>query len=146
MARRGACAAITTSRHYRGQEAVTRILLVDGHADYRRQLHALLVAEPGLEVVGEATALRLVEELEPDVVLMEVVMPEPGGFEATRRILAARPEVRLIALSLHCDPAFVRGMFAAGASRIARRTAPSASCSARFAPRSKGAPRGDECT
>jgi len=97
-----------------------RIFLVDDHASYRKRLGALLDDEPGLEVVGEApdgeTAIQRVPENEPDVVLMDVEMPGLGGVEATRQIMAALPDLRVIALSLHRDKRFVEAMFDAGAS------------------------------
>jgi len=95
-----------------------RIFLADDHAPYRKRLGSFLDDEPDLEVVGQApdgeTALRRVLESEPDIVLMDVVMPGLGGVEATRQIKAALPNLRVIALSLHRDRSFVDAMLDAG--------------------------------
>jgi DNA-binding NarL/FixJ family response regulator len=98
----------------------TRLLLTDDHEAFRRHLRELLETEPGMSVTGEAgdglTALRLVDELNPDVVLMDVKMPTLGGIDVTRRIVSSHPAMKIIALSLHGDPAYVQAMLAAGAS------------------------------
>lgn len=97
-----------------------RILLADDHKILREGLIALLERQPGLKVVGEAengrSALRLAKELSPDVVIMDISMPDLNGIEATRQILTEVPGAKVIALSMHCDRHFVRGMLKAGAS------------------------------
>ncbi len=80
-----------------------RILIVDDHAIVRKGLRALLVTEPGLEVVAEAEngqqAIAEARRLSPDVVLMDLVMPGTDGLEATRHIRAEQPEVRILVLT-----------------------------------------------
>ncbi len=97
-----------------------RILLADDHKILREGLIALLERQPGLKVVGEAengrSALRLAKELSPDVVIMDISMPDLNGIEATRQIVTEVPGAKVIALSMHCDRHFVRGMLKAGAS------------------------------
>ena len=97
-----------------------RIILADDHKIMREGIHALLENEPGIEVVGEAeggeNAVRLAREYKPDVVIMDITMPDLNGIEATRRILADMPEVKIIALSMHADRRFVREMLDAGAA------------------------------
>lgn len=96
-----------------------KILIVDDHAIMRDGLRAILAREPDLEVVGEAhdgrEAVEQALSLAPDIVLMDISMPGLNGVEATRRIREARASARVIGLSMHADPSYVRAMFAAGA-------------------------------
>ena len=82
-----------------------RVLVADDHPVLRRGLVDLLRDVPEIEVVGAAAdgqqAVELAMQLKPDVVLMDVTMPRMDGIEATRRIVAALPGVRIIALSMH---------------------------------------------
>jgi len=97
----------------------TRIVLADDHALMRQSLRAILVRQPDLQVVAEAedglVALQRIQELVPDIVIMDVVMPRLHGLEATRQIVASHPAVKVIALSIHADTRFVEGMLRAGA-------------------------------
>lgn len=106
-----------------------RVLLVDDHAVVRAGLHMLLSADSELEIVGEAEngaeALRLVQALNPDVVLMDISMPDMNGIEATRRIKAQSPNVAVLALTMHEDDQYFFEMLAAGASGyVPKRAAP----------------------
>jgi DNA-binding NarL/FixJ family response regulator len=95
-----------------------RILIADDHQIFRQGLKALLEKEPDLQVVAEAenglNTLRLARELIPQVIIMDVNMPDLNGIEATRQILAELPEAIIIGLSMHSDHRFVMGMFQAG--------------------------------
>ncbi|QEH33429.1 Oxygen regulatory protein NreC [Aquisphaera giovannonii] len=97
-----------------------RVVLADDHAVVREGLKALIDAQPDLEVVGEAadgeTACRKAEELRPDVLVMDVSMPRMSGVEATERLRQSRPELRILALTLHEDKGHLRRMLQAGAS------------------------------
>ncbi|RMG35972.1 MAG: DNA-binding response regulator [Planctomycetota bacterium] len=97
-----------------------RILLADDHKILREGLRVLLESQNGLQIVGEADngriAVRLAVELKPDVVIMDVGMPELNGIDATRQIVRECPQTRVIALSMHSDGQFVSGMLRAGAS------------------------------
>ncbi len=97
----------------------TRVLLADDHRIVLDGLRMVLERLPGLEVAGTAgdgeEAVRLARRLGPDIVILDIVMPRLNGIEATRQILAERPETRVIALSMHADRRYVREMLAAGA-------------------------------
>jgi len=95
-----------------------KVLLVDDHKMMRDGLRAVLEKE-GIEVVGEAAtgheALALARRLKPDVVVMDISMPELNGIDATRRIVADAPGTKVIGLSMNSDRRYVIAMFAAGA-------------------------------
>jgi two-component system, NarL family, response regulator NreC len=97
----------------------TRILLADDHSVVRSGFRALLSAQPDLEVVGEAKdgrdAVEQTIALNPDVVVMDVTMPNLNGIEATRRVAQEAPRVRVLALSMHKDAVYVREILRAGA-------------------------------
>src|SRR5215471_498019 len=97
----------------------TRILLCDDHAVVRQGFKALLGAQADMEVVGEAAngreAVELAEQLRPDIIVMDVAMPELNGIEATRRLVAANTHTKVIALSMHKDSVYVREILRAGA-------------------------------
>ncbi len=98
---------------------MTRVLLVDDQTLIRQGIRVLLMTEPGLEVVGEAAngrqALELVEQLHPEVVLMDVRMPELDGVAATREITARHPEIGVIILTTFDDEAYIFEGLRAGA-------------------------------
>lgn len=98
----------------------SRVLIADDHRIFRQGLRALLEKEPDIEVVGEAEngvrAVELARKLSPDVVIMDVTMPDLNGIEAARRIRASCSETCVIGLSIHSDKRFVAGMLDAGAS------------------------------
>lgn len=95
------------------------VLLVDDHALVRRGFRRLLEDDPSLQVVGEASsgeeAVTRSQELRPDVIVMDSAMPGMGGIGATRAILAAMPEARILMLSMHSEETLVRQALAAGA-------------------------------
>ncbi|MGE0385481.1 MAG: response regulator [Gammaproteobacteria bacterium] len=95
------------------------VLIVDDHEILRAGLRALLESQR-VSVVGEAddgrSAIRLAKQLNPELVIMDIGMPEMNGVDATRRILAAAPRTKVLALSMHADRRFVTQMLDAGAS------------------------------
>jgi two-component system response regulator NreC len=97
-----------------------RVLIVDDHAVVRSGLRHVLESEVGIEVVGEAAdarhALFEARARQPDVVLMDVVMPGTSGIEAIPGVLREAPETRVLVLSMQDDPRYVREAFAAGAT------------------------------
>lgn len=96
-----------------------RILLVDDHTMVREALRTVLEQDKDLKVVGEAgngeEALRLMQELAPDVVVMDVALPGQSGIETTRRLLAKHPKVKVLALSTYLDRRIVQQMLDVGA-------------------------------
>ena len=96
-----------------------RILLADDHAVVRQGFKMILGAQSDMEIVAEAgngrEAVESAEKLRPDVVVMDVAMPELNGIEATRRITDASPHTRVLALSMHKDTVYVREILRAGA-------------------------------
>jgi two-component system response regulator NreC len=96
------------------------IVVADDHQIVRQGLRTLLAAEPDMEVVAEADngrqTLQLVKDLSPQVVIMDISMPDLNGIEATRQLLAEFPGIKVIALSMHSDSLFVFNMLKAGAS------------------------------
>ncbi|HSC48703.1 MAG TPA: response regulator transcription factor [Gaiellaceae bacterium] len=98
----------------------TRVLIVDDHAVVRSGLRLVLEAEDDLEAVGEAgTAREAIFEArstKPDVILLDVVMPEQSGLDAIPTLLHENPDAKILVLSMQDDPQYVREAFAAGAS------------------------------
>src|ERR1700751_1882258 len=96
-----------------------RILLADDHAVVRQGFKMILAAQPDMEIVGEAgngrEAVELAGQLRPDIVVMDVAMPELNGIEATRRLASSTPHTRVVALSMHKDSVYVREILRAGA-------------------------------
>lgn len=96
------------------------LLLVDDNEAFRASIRTLLDPKPDLTVLGEAadgpTAIRRIRELTPDVVIMDVVMPNQSGIKTTRQIVATYPAVKVLALSMYADKRFVAAMRTAGAS------------------------------
>ncbi|TFH50304.1 MAG: response regulator transcription factor [Lysobacterales bacterium] len=99
---------------------MTTVLLADDHKILRQGLRTLLEQEEDIEIVGEADngrlSVKLAGELAPDVVIMDVAMPDLNGIDATRRIMETEPRTRVLALSMHSDGRYVKGMLQAGAS------------------------------
>lgn len=97
-----------------------RVLIADDHAILRAGLRMLIEAQPDMTVVAEAEngneAIRLALEISPAVVILDVTMPEKGGLYAIRDILKNDPSTRILLLTMHEEPAFLRTALAAGAS------------------------------
>jgi DNA-binding NarL/FixJ family response regulator len=98
----------------------TKILLADDHKIMRAGLRSILEKQPDMEILGEAqnglVALQLAKKLRPDLIIMDISMPDLNGIEATSRILAELSGLRVLALSMHSDRGFLIKMLKAGAS------------------------------
>jgi two-component system response regulator NreC len=97
-----------------------RVFLADDHLLLREGIRSLLSKVPDIEVIGEAgdgkEAVEKVEQLLPDVVLMDITMPELGGLEATQRIKQKNPQVKVLILTIHETSQYLAGMLNVGAS------------------------------
>jgi DNA-binding NarL/FixJ family response regulator len=97
-----------------------RILLADDHKVMREGLRMVLAREPNMEVVGEANngaeAISLTEQLRPDIVVMDVSMPEINGLKATEALAASSPETKILILTRHGDASYVQRLLQAGAN------------------------------
>lgn len=97
-----------------------RIVIADDHKIVRNGLRSLIEKELDIEVIAEAdngrAMVRIALELVPDVVIMDIAMPELNGIEATRHVIAALPGTKVIALSMHAEKRYVMEMLKAGAS------------------------------
>jgi DNA-binding NarL/FixJ family response regulator len=97
-----------------------KVLLVDDHEIMREGMGALLRKYSEFEVVGQASdgrqALEMTEKLKPDIVIMDVGMPNLNGIDATRQLLSVHPDLKIMALSMHSDGSVVAKMIRAGAA------------------------------
>lgn len=97
-----------------------KIVLADDHTILRQSLTKSFKEEKDIEIVGQArdgrSALDLVKELQPDMVVMDIEMPDLNGLEATRKIVKDFPQVKVLGLSMHSNDKYIREMFRAGAS------------------------------
>jgi len=97
-----------------------QVLLVEDHTIVRKGLRSLLDGEAGIEVTGEAQdgreAIERVQQLHPDVVVMDIAMPTLNGLEATRQIKKRFPEVKVVALTMHANEEYISQILRAGAS------------------------------
>jgi two-component system response regulator NreC len=105
-----------------------RVLLADDHAVLREGLALLIDAQPDMQVVGQARggreAVRMAEQMQPDVAVLDVSMPDLGGAETAEQIRVGCPKVHTIALTRHADLGYLRRMLRAGASGyVLKRTA-----------------------
>jgi NarL family two-component system response regulator LiaR len=110
------------------QTVPIRVLVVDDHDLFRTGLASLLSSQPDIEVVAQAsggrTGVRLADELRPDVVLMDLRMPDVAGPDATRQILALHPETRVLVLTVASDRADVESALKAGATGFMAKDTP----------------------
>ncbi|MBF0226425.1 MAG: response regulator transcription factor [Desulfobacterales bacterium] len=97
-----------------------KVLIADDHDIIRDGLKALIDKKSGMEVIAEAKngrqAVQLAVKLKPDVIVMDISMPELNGIDASRQIMSELPSTKIIALSIHTQKRFVVGMFKAGVS------------------------------
>lgn len=108
------------ANHQSKRKNRTRVLIADDHPLFRQSVRTVLKNEPDLEVVGEASdgveAVKMVGELSPDIVLMDITMPGLDGIEATRQIKAGHPEIAVLVLTIHEDEQHAVEILEAGAA------------------------------
>ena len=97
-----------------------KILIADDHAIVRGGLKALISQQPNMEIIGEAEdgnkAVRLCRKLNPDIVIMDISMPEKNGIEATREIIEENNKIKILALSMHTQKEYIQNILEAGAA------------------------------
>ena len=97
-----------------------KILLADDHEIMRDGLRSLIEKQPGMQVVAEAengqAAIKLIRKFRPDIIVMDIHMPEVNGIEATRQMVAEFPGTKVIVFTIHSDQQFVIGALKAGVS------------------------------
>lgn len=95
-----------------------RVLIADDHQIFRDGLITLLESEDDIEIIGTAKngieAIKIAKKLKPDILIMDITMPEMDGIEATLRLKMAMPGIKILALSMHSDSQYVRKMLKAG--------------------------------
>jgi len=115
--------------HVRERKNVCRVLVVDDHKIMREGLVGLMQFEPDIEIVGQAAdgpqAIELAAQLQPDMIIMDVNLGEMSGVEATKRILANNPNIKVIGLSMHVDNDLANAMRDAGATAYLTKGGPS---------------------
>lgn len=96
-----------------------QVILADDHAILRDGLRAILESQPDIKVVGDAEdgrqALALAQKTKPDIILMDIAMPQLNGIDAAEQILALQPDIRIIMLSMHSTSEYIQRAFRAGA-------------------------------
>lgn len=104
-----------------------RVLIVDDHAMVRKGLRMMLDSQPDITVVGEAgrlsEAIEIGPKLAPDIVTLDLSMPGPSGVASVERLRAAVPAARIIVVTMHDDPAYVRAAIAMGAAGYVNKSA-----------------------
>jgi DNA-binding NarL/FixJ family response regulator len=104
----------------------TRILIADDHSILRQGLRLMIDGQKDMELVAEATngreAIDMADEFQPDLIIMDIAMPDVNGIEATREIKKRHPNVKILALSMHCEKEFVKNILEAGASGYLTKT------------------------
>ncbi len=112
--------AVVSASDRARQTSKIRVLLVDDHTILRAGLKMMLNAQPDIEVVGEASdgrrAIAEAQRLQPDVILMDITMPEYNGIEATRQVKRLLPDVRVLVLTMHENEEYLFQVLRAGAS------------------------------
>jgi DNA-binding NarL/FixJ family response regulator len=104
-----------------------RVLIVDDHAMVRKGLRLLLATQDGIEVVGEAgsvqEAIEAARRLRPSIITLDLSMPGPSGVASIERLRAAAPDARIVVVTMHDDPAYVRSAIAMGATGYVNKAA-----------------------
>jgi DNA-binding NarL/FixJ family response regulator len=135
-----------TKRRGHGQHRKVRVLIADDHVLFAEAVNVLLASESGIELVGHASdgvaAVELAVALEPDVVLMDIHMPNADGFDATRRLSRLRPEIAIVMLTSSSSPEDVALARAAGARAYVTKNAHSLELRAAILEACEGRSRG----